>query len=344
MLARDFEGTPTPPAQVAVTFPTTMSPQDQQAAASEYATRIGGVPGVESAQVAGIADHTARVVVFYPGDPLSADSQLIVERIRQVPAPAQAHALVGGPTAELADLLSSLGSRLPWMALILVGTTLVLLFLAFGSVVLPVKAVVMNVLSLGATFGALVLIFQDGHLSSFLHFTPTGTIEATQPVLMLAIAFGLSMDYEVFLLSRVREQYDLTHDNSEAVATGLQHTGRIITSAALLLVIVIGAFSTSGITFIKLIGVGMIIAIVVDATLVRALLVPATMRLMGDLNWYAPGPLRRVYARFGVREGGDPAAAAASSSRRATRRRTGRHRTTADAPPSAAPAMNRAGG
>jgi RND superfamily putative drug exporter len=211
----------------------------------------------------------------------------------------------------MTDLLASLASLLPWMALLVVGTTLVLLFLAFGSVVLPVKAVLMNVLSLGASFGALVWIFQDGNLSGVLDFTPTGFIEATQPILVLAIVFGLSMDYEVFLLSRIREQYDLTGDNTTAVATGLQRTGGIITSAALLLLVVIGAFSLSGITFIKMIGVAMAIAIVVDATVVRLLLVPASMRLLGRANWWAPGPLRRVYARYGIREsdGGQPAAA-----------------------------------
>jgi len=209
---------------------------------------------------------------------------------------------VGGATAQLVDELGSLGATLPWMALMVTITTFLLLFLAFGSVVLPVKAIVMNVLSLTATFGAIVWIFQEGHLSGLLHFTPTGAIEPTMPILMLAIIFGLSMDYEVFLLSRIRERYDVTGDNNAAVASGLQRTGGIITSLALLLVIVVGAFSTSGITFIKLLGVGMIIALVVDATIIRVLLVPATMRLLGPVNWWAPRPLRRFYARYGIRE------------------------------------------
>jgi RND superfamily putative drug exporter len=194
---------------------------------------------------------------------------------------------------------------LPWAALLVVVGSFVLLFMAFGSVVLPVKALLMNVLSLGASFGALVWIFQDGHLSGLLDFTPTGTVEATQPILVLAIVFGLSMDYEVFLMSRIREQYDLTGDNTTAVATGLQRTGRIITSAALLLMVVIGAFSASSITFIKMIGVAMLIAVFVDATVVRILLVPATMRLLGRANWWAPRPLRRLYARYGIRESDD---------------------------------------
>ena len=163
-----------------------------------------------------------------------------------MPPPAGAQVYVGGVTAQLVDELSSLGHTLPWMALVVVLATFVLLFLAFGSVVLPVKAIVMNALSLTATFGAIVWIFQEGHLSGLLRFTPTGTIDPTMPILMLAIIFGLSMDYEVFLLSRIRERYDVTGDNTAAVAGGLQRTGGIITSLALLLVIVVGAFSASG--------------------------------------------------------------------------------------------------
>jgi RND superfamily putative drug exporter len=197
------------------------------------------------------------------------------------------------------------------MALVVALATFVLLFLAFGSVVLPVKAIVMNVLSLSAMYGVVVWIFQEGHLSGLLNFTPNGTIDPTMPILMFAIMFGLSMDYEVFLLSRIRERYDITGDNTAAVAGGLQRTGGLITSLALLLVIVVGAFSASGITFIKLLGVGMIVALILDATVVRVLLVPAVMRLLGDANWWAPRPLRRLYARYGIREA-DPAPADAS--------------------------------
>ena len=215
-------------------------------------------------------------------------------------APAGATVLVGGTTAGLVDELASLGATLPWMALLIGVSTFVLLFLAFGSVVLPLKAIVMNVLSLSATFGVVVWIFQGGHLSGLLQFTPTGSIDPTMPILMLAIIFGLSMDYEVFLLSRIRERYDQTGDNTAAVASGLQRTGGLITSLALLLIIVVGAFSASGITFIKLMGVGMIVALLVDATIIRVLLVPATMRLLGRANWWAPRPLRRLYARYGI--------------------------------------------
>jgi RND superfamily putative drug exporter len=235
-------------------------------------------------------------------DAYSSQARTLVERVRDVPPPDGATVKVGGMTASLVDLLDGLAAKLPWMALWVFGATFVLLFLAFGSLLLPLKAIVMNLLSLSASFGALVWIFQDGHLSGLLGFTSTGFVEATQPILILAMAFGLSMDYEVFLLSRIREQWDATGDNALSVATGLQRTGGIITSAAVLLIVVIGAFATGGIVFIKMIGVGMVAAIVIDATIVRALLVPATMRLMGRANWWLPRPLETVWRRLRLRE------------------------------------------
>jgi RND superfamily putative drug exporter len=267
-----------------------------------YLHRIDAIPGVTGAQVTGIKGNVARIDVGYQPAPVSSAARHIVTQIRALPAPAGATVLVGGTTAGLVDELASLGATLPWMALLTGVSTFVLLFLAFGSVVLPVKAIVMNVLSLSATFGVVVWIFQWGHLSGLLQFTPTGSIDPTMPILMLAVIFGLSMDYEVFLLSRIRERYDQTGDNTAAVASGLQRTGGLITSLALLLIIVVGAFSASGITFIKLMGVGMIVALLVDATIIRVLLVPATMRLLGRANWWAPRPLRRLYARYGIKE------------------------------------------
>src|SRR4051812_31783248 len=307
---RDFPPSTQGPITSIVTLPDAVDSPAGSAALASYVQDVAAVPGVDGAAVTGAAGDTARVSVAYSGDPVNKAARDLVQAVRDVPAPDGARVLVGGQSATLADLLTSLGSLLPWMALMVVATSFVVLFLAFGSVVLPVKAVIMNVLSLGASFGALVWIFQEGHLSGFLNFTPTGFVEATQPILVLAIVFGLSMDYEVFLMSRIREQYDLTGDNTAAVATGLQRTGGIITSAALLLLVVIGAFSLSGITFIKMIGVAMLIAIVIDATIVRILLVPATMRLLGRANWYAPGPLRRFYARYGIRESDGEQAAA----------------------------------
>jgi uncharacterized membrane protein YdfJ with MMPL/SSD domain len=269
---------------------------------ASYLHRIDAIPGVTGTQVTGSKGDTIRVDVGYTPAPVSSAARHIVTQIRALAPPAGATVLVGGTTAGLVDELASLGSVLPWMALLVCVSTFVLLFLAFGSVVLPLKAIVMNVLSLGATFGVVVWIFQWGHLSGLLRFTPTGSIDPTMPILMAAIIFGLSMDYEVFLLSRIRERYDQTGDNTVAVAAGLQRTGGVITSLALLLIIVVGAFSASGITFIKLMGVGMIVALLVDASVVRVLLVPATMRLLGRANWWAPRPLRRLYARYGFKE------------------------------------------
>ncbi|HEX6518696.1 MAG TPA: MMPL family transporter [Streptosporangiaceae bacterium] len=267
-----------------------------------YLQRIDAIPGVTHAQVTAESGGTARIDVGYTPATVSSQARHIVTQIRDLAPPAGAIVLVGGGTAQLVDELSSLGATLPWMALEVALATFVLLFLAFGSVVLPLKAIVMNVLSLSATFGVIVWIFQWGHLSRLLQFTPTGSIDPTMPILMLAIIFGLSMDYEVFLLSRVREAYDQTGDNAGSIATGVARTGGLITSLAGLLIIVVGAFSASGITFIKLTGVGMIVALVVDASVVRVLLVPATMRLLGRANWWAPGPLRRLYARYGISE------------------------------------------
>jgi trehalose monomycolate/heme transporter len=302
-LARDFPGNVTAPIEALVSLrgPIASRPARQTQLAA-YAGTLSRVPGVTGAQITGVHGDVARIDLRYSPDPLSAAARQIVQRVRDVAPPAGASAAVGGQSAQLVDELGSLSATLPWMALVMAGATFVLLFLAFGSVVLPVKAIVMNLLSLSATFGVVVWIFQQGHLSGLLQFAPTGTLDPTMPILMLAIIFGLSMDYEVFLLSRVRERYDVTGDNAEAVATGLQRTGGIITSAAVLLVVVIGAFSASGITFIKLMGVGMIVALVVDASIVRVLLVPATMRLLGRANWWAPRPLRRLYARYGIRE------------------------------------------
>jgi RND superfamily putative drug exporter len=248
-------------------------------------------------------------MTYGPG-PYTPQARAIAGAVRDVTAPPGATASTGGQTAALADELSSLGQTLPWMALTLVLATFLLLFLAFGSLILPVQAIVMNILSLSAMYGVVTWIFQDGHLSGLLGFTPNGTISPVIPILMFAIMFGLSMDYEVFLLSRIRERYDITGDNTAAIASGLQRTGGVITSAALLLIIVIGLFSLSSITFIKLLGVGMIVALILDATLVRLLLVPATLRLLGQASWWAPAPLRRFYARHGLHEDDSPGSGA----------------------------------
>jgi uncharacterized membrane protein YdfJ with MMPL/SSD domain len=170
------------------------------------------------------------------------------------------------------------------------------------SVVLPLKALLMNALTLSATFGVIVLVFQDGRLEGVLDFVSAGGVEATQPVLLFAIAFGLATDYGVFLLSRIKEAHDRGLDDRAAVAFGVERTGRIVTAAALLFCVAIGAFATSGILFIKLLGLGTALAVAIDATIIRALLVPALMALLGRWNWWAPAPLRRLHARVGLNE------------------------------------------
>jgi RND superfamily putative drug exporter len=231
---------------------------------------------------------------------ISPMSEAIVRDIRDLDV--DQPLLVTGPTARFVDSKDAVTDRLPWALLIIVVVTSVLLFAMLGSVVVPLKAVLVNVLSLTATFGAMVWIFQDGHLASLLDITATGSIDVFTPILMFCIAFGLSMDYEVFLLSRIKEDYDLTGDNTEAIAFGLDHTGRLVTAAALLLAIVFVSFMTSAVSIVKLVGLGLTMAVLVDAFLIRATLVPAVMKLAGRSNWWAPRPLRWLHLRFGIWE------------------------------------------
>ncbi|GIF73170.1 MMPL family transporter [Asanoa siamensis] len=294
-ISADFAGGTVGPIEVLVSGGGT-------AASERVASSIAALPDVTDVQAAASQGGSSLLTVTYQGESTGDAAQEVVRAIRDLPEPAGVDVLVGGRTAADIDLIDSLVAHLPWMALIMASATLVLLFLAFGSIVLPIKAVLMNLVSIGASFGVVVWVFQDGHFADFLGFTPTGFIEPSNPILMLAVLFGLATDYEVFLLSRVREEWDRGGDNTASVASGLQHTGRIITAAALLLIVVVAGFASGGIAFIKLIGIGMIVAIIVDATLVRLLLVPATMRLLGRWNWWAPGPLGAIYRRFGIRE------------------------------------------
>lgn len=230
------------------------------------------------------------------------------EAIRGIEPPGGLAVTIGGQSAGFLDVREAVFTRLPFALGFIALVTFVALFLAFGSLLIPVKAIFMNILSLGAAYGALVLIFQDGNLEGLLGFESVGAVHVESPILIFPIVFGLSMDYEVFLLSRIKEEYDATGDNQVSVARGLERTGRIITSAALLLVVVTGAFATSEIIFIKQVGVGTALAIALDATIIRTLLVPATMRLMGGLNWWAPASVRRMWLRLGMGnlEGGSP--------------------------------------
>jgi RND superfamily putative drug exporter len=260
--------------------------------AGSLVPRISALPDVTGAE----ATDPKLITVTTSAEPSSSEARQLVREIRDL----DPHLLVGGRAAVDVDLIDSLAGRLLWMALIMAVATIVLLFMAFGSILLPIKAVLMNLVSIGASFGVVVWIFQEGHFENLLLFESTGFIEPSNMILVLAVLFGLATDYEVFLLSRIREEWDKTGDNTTAVATGLQRTGGIITAAALLLIVVVAGFATGGVTVIKTIGVGMIVAIIVDATLVRALLVPATMRLLGRWNWWAPAPLARFYLRYGI--------------------------------------------
>jgi putative drug exporter of the RND superfamily len=266
-----------------------------------YLDRIGELGGVARVETRpGTPPQLTVLDVVPEGTSEGPVATGLVERIRALERPVAAG--VTGSAAFLVDYRDSLTSRLPY-ALGLIGlATFALLFLMTGSVVVPVKAIVMNVLSLGASFGALVWVFQDGHLSGLLGFDPPGMVDITVPVLIFVFAFGLSMDYEVFLLSRIKEAWDQTGDNDRAVALGLQRTGRIVTSAAALIVIVFLGFAAGELLTIKEVGLGMAIAVVLDATVVRMLLVPATMKLMGRWNWWAPPSLRRLHDRFGLAE------------------------------------------
>ena len=266
--------------------------------ARELAALPGARPG--AATVRPVRDGY-RVDVLATGPPLGDRAQDLVRSIRDTGAPGEMQ--VGGQTADFLDQQRSLAAHLPLALGILVATTLLILFLMTGSLVLPVKALLMNLLTISAAFGLLVLVFQDGRLEGLLGFSSQHAIESSQPILLFAVAFGLSTDYGVFLLGRIKELHDGGVPNDEAVAVGLQRTGRIVTFAALLFVIAIGAFVSSEIIFIKQLGFGTAMAVLIDATLVRALLVPSLMRLLGDWNWWAPQPLVALHRRIGLREG-----------------------------------------
>jgi RND superfamily putative drug exporter len=268
--------------------------------------RLPDVSAVAPAQPAG-AGTTLLEVAPVQG-PLTGTTQRLAKDIRALRAPV--YVGVAGDTAAFVDLEHSLAAHLPVVLTIVVGATLIILFLMTGSVVLPIKAVVMNFLSLSAMLGLLVLIFQDGHLQGLLSFRSEGALDATQPIFLFAVGFGLATDYGVFLLSRIKEARDAGASDSEAVALGLERTGRIVTAAALLFAVAIGAFATSEIVFVKELGIGAALAVLIDASIIRALLVPSLMELLGARNWWAPKPLRRLHERIGLREAPPPALAA----------------------------------
>jgi putative drug exporter of the RND superfamily len=250
------------------------------------------------------ADRAVWLSVVPSVEAYSEEGERLAKDVRDTPAPFPV--LVTGPSAELVDSKESVFARLPIALGLVALATFVLLFLMFGSILVPIKALILNVLSLSATFGALVWIFQDGNLSGVLDFTATGTLPASIPLLLFCIAFGLSMDYEVFLLARIKEEHDRTGDNTTSVAVGLERTGRIVTAAAVLISVVFLAFATSRVSFIKIFGIGLSIAVLMDAFVIRATLVPAFMRIAGEANWWAPRWLRRVHDRIGITEETEP--------------------------------------
>ena len=268
---------------------------------SRYRASIREVPGSGAVSAPRRLDgNTVLIDVLPPGDALSERNRDVVRDVRAVAAPVGV--AVGGAAAQFVDQQDTLGDYLPLALALLATSTFVLLFLLTGSVVLPLAALLMNVLTLSAAFGVLVLVFQDGRFEGALDFVSAGGVEATQPVLLFAIAFGLATDYGVFLLSRIKEARDRGLDDRAAVAFGVERTGRIVTAAALLFCVAIGAFATSSILFIKLLGVGTALAVAIDATVVRALLLPALMALLGRWSWWAPAPLRRLHHRIGLDE------------------------------------------
>ncbi|WP_210435106.1 MMPL family transporter [Saccharopolyspora sp. ASAGF58] len=300
-----------------------VAPTPAGAELADYATRLSTVAGVEEVRTsmgtfAGGRQSKRRITVdavrdeaglnhlqILPDDgieDISPESQALVRQIRAVPSPFPG-TLVSGQSAAVVDTQEAIGDRLGWALALIVVSTLVLVFLLTGSVLVPVQVVVLNALSLTAMFGAVVWVFQDGNLSDLIGFTPVGFIDTSLPVLMFCMAFGLSMDYGVFLLSRIKEEHDRTGDNETAVAAGVRNTGGIITAAAVLLAVVLVAIGTSRVTNSMMLGWGVALAVLVDATVVRCLLVPAVMKLSGNANWWAPSWLYRFQQRYGLREG-----------------------------------------
>jgi uncharacterized membrane protein YdfJ with MMPL/SSD domain len=285
-------------APVVAAISATLSARPQVA---RFAARVRGLAGVQrTAAPRYLGRGTWQLGAIAAGDPSGPVAQRVVRQIRALPA--RFDVRVGGDAAEFVDQQAAIGSRLVPAGALLVGLTLLVLWLLTGSALLPVKAVVMNALTVGAALSPLVLIYQSGHLQSLLGYTSNGGVEPTDFLVAAATVFALSTDYGVFLLSRVKEAHEAGLPDREAVATGLSRTGRVVTAAALLLAVAIGAFSTSSISFIQEIGVASATGVLIDAFVVRALLVPSLMALLGRWNWWAPTPLRRLHRRLPVLE------------------------------------------
>ncbi len=304
-LERDFPGQETSPVTIALD-----APRADAAGVDRYARGLTTLPGVQRAVPRPLDATTWQIDVAVTGRPEGERARGVVERVREGSGPYPV--LVGGAAAEFVDQQAAIGARLPLALAVLTGLTFVLLWLLTGSVVLPLKAIVMNALTVGAALGILTVVFQDGRLENLLNYTSNGGVEPTDFLVAAALVFALSTDYGVFLLGRIKEARDVGAPEREAVAVGLERTGAVVTAAAILLAVAIGAFSTSSISFIQQVGIASATGVLLDAFIVRALLVPSLMALLGRWNWWSPPWLRGLHARLGLREGGRPGAAPAA--------------------------------
>jgi RND superfamily putative drug exporter len=267
---------------------------NQIEAVNAYAAKLSQVKDIVRVGTPDVKGQAVRLVAIHSMAPRTPEAQNLINEIRAIDSPLEV--LVGGVAADYADTQDGIATTLPWVFLWITMTVLILLFLFTGSVLLPIKAVILNFLSLAATLGVMTWVFIDGNLNFLTgDFIKTGALDTSTVVLVAIVAFGLSMDYEVFLLSRIKEEHDAGKSNVDSVALGLQKSARIITAAAMILAVVFAAFIISGVTSIKSMGFGIAFAILLDATLIRALLVPALMRLFGDRNWWAPKALQRFH-------------------------------------------------
>jgi len=295
-ITRDFPAADSAPMILAITAPTTAGPQ--LAAYAHRLTRIGGISAVSAPRR--LSADTWQLTAAVPEAPISAAAQTALSNARALHAPYPI--AIGGQAAEFHDQQSSIAASLPLGLGILALSSLIILWLMTGSIILPIKALVMNALTVGAALGLLVLVFQHGHLTGPLNYTSQGGIESTDFLVLAAIVFGLSTDYGVFLLTRIKEAHDHGLPNHDAVATGLQHTGRIVTAGAIMIAVALGAFGTSHVIFLKELGLGTAAAVLIDAFIIRALLVPALMALLGEWNWWSPAPLRRLHNHLNITE------------------------------------------
>jgi RND superfamily putative drug exporter len=308
-LVRDADGAARGAVVVAIAAPETATAREEVAALGR---RIAGLDGVARVGAPRALDaRTWQIDAVAAGDPAGPAAQRVVADVRAIATPLDVR--VAGEAAEFVDQQAAIGSRLPLAIVLLCGLTFVVLWLMTGSIVLPLKAILMNVLTVGAALFPLIVIYQGGRLTGLLGYTPNGGVEPSDFLVTAAIVFALSTDYGVFLLGRIKELRDGGLPDREAVATGLARTGSVVTAAAILLAVAIGAFSTSSISFIQQIGVATAAGVLIDAFVVRTFLVPSLMALLGEWNWWSPRPLRRLHDRLGLREGGGAPAVAQPS-------------------------------